>query len=172
MTYTPFNTEHFLTATLPRIHPRPKDAFEAALHSRDLAYAFEGFHFGFLEQYHTDIEMIRAENCESVEYRIFWPTKTVYEVNVEKLRLDRPEIHEKIVHLRSSDAEKFLGRGYLYSCAKSVAGDRVVPYERVNLQDLRKHLAPEEMTAYVVAKERVAGPEIITAAEAEVYGLA
>ncbi|WP_338096811.1 hypothetical protein [Methanorbis rubei] len=161
-----------MKTTLPQLHPRPNDAFEAALHSRDLAYAFEGFHFGFLEQYHLDIETIRAENVESAEYRIFHPTKTVYEVNVAKLRDALPEIHQKVVHLRSCDVEKFLGRGYLYACAKSAAGDRVTEYERVNLADLRKVLTPEEIGPYVVARERVAGPEIITAAEAKEHGMA
>ena len=171
MTYIPFHTERFLAETLPKIHPRPSDAFEAALHSRDLAYAFEGLHFGFLEQYHMDLEIIHAENIESEEYRIHWPTKTMYEVDVTKLRESRPELHQKLVHLRSCDAEKFLGREYLYTCAKKAAGDRVHKYERVNIEDLRKHLTPEEIAPYLIAKERVAAPEIITTEEAVRCGL-
>ena len=171
MTYTPFHTERFLAETLPQIHPRPADPFEAALHSRDLAYAFEEFHFGFLERYHLDLETIHAENIESEEYRIHWPTKTLYEVDVEKLRQNQPDLHRKLVHLRSYDAEKLLGRGYLYTCAKNTAGDRIRKYERVNIEDLRKHLTPEEIGPYLTVKKRVSAPEIITAEEALRCGL-
>ncbi|HJK77698.1 MAG TPA: hypothetical protein O0Y06_08815 [Methanocorpusculum sp.] len=164
MTYTPFDPETFLATTLPRIHPRPADPYEAALHSRDLAYVFEEFHLGFIEQYHRDLEIISRENCESTEYRLFHGSKTIYKVNVAKLREDHPDIHQKIVYLRSCDAEKFLGRDTLYTAARERAGDRIVRYEQVNIDDLRKHLTAGELSRYLIATERPLTPEIIPAA--------
>ena len=38
MTYTPLDPTTFLTTTLPKIHPRPADPYEAALRSRHLAH--------------------------------------------------------------------------------------------------------------------------------------
>ena len=164
MTYTPFNPEAFLTTILPRIHPRPADPFEAALHSRDLAYVFEEFHLGFIEQYHRDLEILSAENCESSEYRLVHSSKITCKVDVAKLRADRPDIHQKIVYLRSCDAEKFLGRDVLYAAARDRAGDRITRYEQVNIEDLRKYLTPGELSGYLITTERPVAPEIIPAA--------
>ena len=163
MTYTPFDPETFLTATLPQIHPRPADPFEAALHSRDLACVFEEFHLSFLEQYHADIQIIRSENAESREYRIHWPTRTTYTVDIAKLRADHPDLHQKLVHLRATDAEKFLGRDYLYQTAKQIAGDRITAYEKITIADLRKHLTPAELPHYLLTRDQPLTPEIIPA---------
>jgi len=166
MTYTPFDPKTFLNITLPRIHPRPKDPYEAALHSCDLAYIFEECRITYLEQYHADLWTIRSENCQSREYRLHWPTKTTYTVNVEKLRQDHPDLHQTLVYLKAADAEKFLGRSYLYNAAREHAGDRITPYEKITIHDLKKHLAPTELPHYLTAKEHTLDPVILTAAEA------
>ena len=166
MTYTPFDPETFLTTTLPRIHPRPADAYEAALHSRDLAYVFEEFHLGFLEQYHADIQTIRDENCQSPAYRIIWPEKTYYEVDIQKLRTDHPDLHQKLVHLRATDAEKILGRDYLYQTAKDRLGTTIQDYEKITITDLKKHLSPRDLPGYLTQKTRPLPPEIIAKQEA------
>ena len=166
MTYTPFDPKTFLTITLPRIHPRPKDPYEAALHSCDLAYAFEECRITCLEQYHADLLTIRSENCQSREYRIHWPTRTTYTVNVEKLRQDHPDLHRQLVYLKAADAEKFLGRSYLYNAARKYAGDRITPYEKITIHDLKQHLPPTDLPCYLTAKEHTLDPVILTAAEA------
>lgn len=163
MTYTPFDPETFLTTTLPRIHPRPADPYEAALHSRDLAYVFEELHLNFIEQYHQDLETISSENCESDAYRLIRRTRTTYKVNIAKLREDHPDTHKKIVYLRSCDAEKFLGRDTLYTLTKERAGDRIVRYEQINIDDLRKHLTAGDLPRYLIATERPLTLEIIPA---------
>ncbi|MCZ0860922.1 hypothetical protein O0S10_06740 [Methanocorpusculum sp. MG] len=162
MTYTPFDPEPFLTITLPRIHPRPSDPYEAALHSRDLAYIFEEFHLNFIEQYHKDLELITGENCESDEYQLIRRTRTTCKVNIPKLRTDHPDLHQQLVYLRATDAEKFLGRRYLYTAARDHAGDRITRYEQINIDDLRKHLTPAELPHYLTTTERPLTPEIIT----------
>ncbi|HJK77385.1 MAG TPA: hypothetical protein O0Y06_00380 [Methanocorpusculum sp.] len=166
MTYTPFDTQTFLTTTLPRIHPRPADAYEAALHSRDLAYVFEELHLGFIEQYHTDIRTIRDENCQSTAYQIIWPEKTYYEVDIQKLRTDHPDLHQKLVHLRATDAEKILGRDYLYTAAKERLGTTIQTYEKITITDLKKHLTAHDLPHYLTPKTRPLSPEIIPRQEA------
>lgn len=82
-----------------------------------------------------------------------------------KLRADHPDIHSKIVHIRSCDAEKFLGRKYLYTCAKNAAGNRIHPYERTNLEDLRRHLGPAETAPYLLTRTKPLAPEILRTSE-------
>ncbi|MCZ0861587.1 hypothetical protein O0S10_10220, partial [Methanocorpusculum sp. MG] len=154
MTYTPFDPQPFLATTLPRIHPRPADPYEAALHSRDLAYIFEEFHLGFIEQYHTDIQTIRNENAQSTEYQIIWPEQTYYEVNIPKLQTDHPDLHQKLVHLRATDAEKILGRDHLYTAAKQLLGTTIRDYEKITITDLKKHLTARDLTTYLTPKTR------------------
>jgi len=161
MTYTPFNPDPFLATTLPRIHPRPTDPYEAALHSRDLACVFKEFHLDFLEQYHTDLRTIRSENCESREYQIVWPEKTYYEVDIRKIRTDHPDIHQKLVHLRPFDAEKILGRDRLYQLAKETLGPAIADYEKITITDLKKYLTARDLPCYLTQKTRPLEAEII-----------
>lgn len=162
MTYTPLDPTTFLTTTLPKIHPRPADPYESALRSRHLAYLFEECRLEFLEQYHAEIQTIRTENIQSREYRIIWPEKTYYQVNIPKLRTDHPDLHQKLVHLRPADAEKILGRDYLYQTAKQRLGTAIQTYEKITITDLKKHLTPRDLPGYLTQKTRPLPPEIIT----------
>ena len=71
MTYTQGHTERFLAETRPKRHQRPADTVEAALHSRDLAYAVEEGQFGGRERYHLDLETIHTRKTSKAMSTVY-----------------------------------------------------------------------------------------------------
>ncbi|MCQ2355887.1 MAG: hypothetical protein MJ014_02545 [Methanocorpusculum sp.] len=166
MTYTPIDPKTFLTVTLPRIHPRPKSPYEAALHSCDLAYAFEECRITRLEQYHIDLLTIRSENCQSQEYRIHWPTRTTYTVNGEILRQDHPDIHRQLVCLKTADAEKIPRTQLPLQHSTEICRRPHHPLRKSHHTRPQTTPPPTELPHYLTAKEHTLDPVILTAAEA------
>lgn len=152
--------ELFEREILP-LHPEPADLFEKALWCNDLSHVFRELCLEFEERYSDCVHLICAENIQSDIYALETPITLVRTVNAAKLRDEMPEVFAKIVYLKSSDAEKILGRHMLYELAKEYAPLRVPPLETVNLGDMGKVLSEGEMKRFVKVLEKPGIPKVV-----------
>ncbi len=135
-------------------YPEPCDPFESALWAAEFAEVFRQLAARFDKQHAAAIDRICIEGLTSAHYTIETPYLLTRIVDVGKLRRDLPEVFEKIVFIRSCDAEKILGRRHLYALAKTASPDRVLPLEQVNIGDLRQVLAESEIPGYIITVKK------------------
>lgn len=161
MSYTslPSPMEIFEQEILPN-HSEPLDQFERALWCSELVYVFKELLLEFEERYSREVGVIFREDLHSDVYTLETPVTLVRVVDVPKLRSEMPEVFSDIVYLRCSDAEKVLGRRYLYNLCKSGYPERIKALEWVNLGDLERVLASCEVGSYVRVVEKPGVPVV------------
>lgn len=142
-------------------YPRPADPFETALWAKSLAAAFTELARIFETQHTAEIDKISIGHLTSDRYTLETPFTLHRIANVEKIRQNLPDIFEKVVFIRSCDAEKILGRRELYRLAKEAAPKRIRPLEQVNLTDLQNNLPKIELADYLTIIKKPQMPAIV-----------
>ncbi|MDV0441706.1 hypothetical protein [Methanorbis furvi] len=165
MTKVPINPGILFAEKIGIFYPEPCDPFENAIWAAEFAEVFRQLAERFEEQHAAVIDRICIEGLTSVHYTIETPYTLTRMVDIGKLRRNLPEVFEKIVFIRSCDAEKILGRKHLYELAKAASPDRVIAFEQVNLGDLRQVLAESEIPAYISVVKKPQLPMIVPLGE-------
>lgn len=142
-------------------YPCPPDPFETALWEKSFAETFTELARRFEAQYAAEIDNISINHLTSDRYILETPFTLHRIANVEKIRQNLPDIFEKVVFIRSCDAEKILGRRELYRLAKETAPKRIRPLEQVNLTDLQNNLPKTELTGYITTVKKPQMPAIV-----------
>ncbi len=129
--------------------PLSEDEYAAAYRYQEFLYCMKELTKVFEERHKELIAAIRFEGLESDEFAVEVPMDNV--VNTDLLKDELPTVYDNLVFIKSSAAERFIGRKSLYLLSLEAAGqDRVVPEEEVNLGDLRKALTAVEAARYVM----------------------
>lgn len=160
MTRLPADTDQLATA-IDILWPPADDEYARAWRSMHLADILGELALRNREQYHQLLEIIRTENLESRRYCIETTYRTIDTVNLPLLRSTLPDLFTRLVYIRASDAEKYLGRQTLYKLAKKAAGSRINSVERISLTDLRRNLTADELPQYLT-RIRIPGEPVIT----------
>ncbi len=160
MTQLPTDTDR-LAAAIDILWPPADDEYARAWRSMHLADLLGELSLRNREQYHQLLEIIRTENLESRRYCIETPYRTTDTVNLPLLRQTLPDLYTRLVYIRASDAEKYLGKQALYKLAKKAAGTRINSVERISLTDLRKNLTADELPQFLTRIQIPGEPVII-----------
>lgn len=146
---------------LSLIHPCPKDEFEACEWLSEMKFLCEEFSLHCSSEFNRLLEVIKDEDLSSDTFCIVTPEKAERRVDVSKLKAELFSVFDSIVHLKSSDAERFIGRRKLYELARDSIGEvRISPYERVNVQDLEAVLPKDEVCKFVKVVKKFGRPEV------------
>lgn len=161
MTYKSLlSPQKFFEREVLPLHPEPADTYEKALWCSELLHVFRELALEFEGRYSDTINLIFSENLVSDVYTIETPLTFVRFADVARLRQDMPEVFEDVAYVRSSDAEKILGRRFLYKLCQEKDKSRILPLEQVNLGDLEKVLTGDELRRYVKIKTKPGIPVV------------
>ena len=141
--------------------PSPANPYESALWHTALAESCEALAADARSTARTRTDTIEREGLTHPAYLLIRPVKTISRVNLAKLQAALPRLAEKLTHIRASDAEKLIGRTELCRITEEIAGDRIIPYLRINIGDLARELAAAELPAYLTTTEKPLEPRII-----------
>ncbi|MDE2548595.1 MAG: hypothetical protein O0W85_07975 [Methanocorpusculum sp.] len=141
--------------------PPPGNPYEEALWHTRLAETCETLAADARSIARSAINTIETNGITHPDYTIIRPVKTISRVNLDKLKTLFPRIAEKLTHIRACDAEKLIGRTELCHLTEEIAGDRILPYLRINISDLAKELSPAELPAYLITTQKPLDPCII-----------
>ena len=142
-------------------YPQPIGSFETALWAKAFAETFTELARRFEAQYAAEVDRISMEHLTSDRYVLKTPYTLHHIADVRKIRQNLPDIFEKIVFIRSCDAEKILGRRTLYRLAKEAGPDRIRSLEQINLTDLRQALTEQELPSYYITVKKPGIPFIV-----------
>ncbi|MDU9376451.1 hypothetical protein McpSp1_10690 [Methanocorpusculaceae archaeon Sp1] len=145
---------------LPR-WPKPSDPFEDAVWCGAMEAALGELIPLFNHGFHAAVNLIRELGLTSPVYELLLPQTVLRHVDAECLRLASPAVYDEVAYLRSSDAERILGRRTLYrlSCEQDPA--RTESLAQVNVGDLERILTPSEMEPFVRSSCKPARPKVV-----------
>ena len=145
---------------LPR-WPRPRDTYEQALWCENLQNALASLIPLINSQYHTAVTAIITNNLQNPHYELLRPQIPCRRINLPLLRTNLPDIYQKIIHIRATDAEKIIGRTELYQISRKTDPARTDTLACANIGDLQKIPRPEEIEPYLITNLKPARPRII-----------
>ena len=156
------NTAEDLLTELRRVRPCPADEYGEAYWNQEMQHLLTET-AALLAGRHRDLlAVIRSEDLRSAEFRIETPFTQVRHADIPLLRQELPAVFDAVVHLKATDAERFLSRRRLYELSCETAGrDRVRPVEQINLGDLAKILPKEEFSRFVLVTQKPLPAQIV-----------
>lgn len=136
-------------------HPCRAGEFAAAYWHQEMQYLLTETALILKEQHQDLLRIIADEGLTSPKYLLHTPVTVLRRVDIGKLRQELPDVFDRVVYLRATDAERFIGRRRLYELACDAAGpERIRPAEQINLGDLERTLPTGERTSYIIATEK------------------
>ena len=135
-------------------HPCPvENGFERAAWLYETREALR-WALDFVElEFKHQIADIQDRGLTSEKYNVFAKVKNYTRVNLEELHTYNPEMFEDLVHIKTTDAEKIIGRRSLYLEAKGILGaEEIKRYQTVNATELYK-VVPQHVYDRLTEKE-------------------
>lgn len=143
------------------LFPCPGDEFEGCEWCQVMVEAFERLVLFFAGEHHRLVGEIESRNLTSDQFVLVREERAERRVEVGALREGLPEVFSEVVHVRATDAERFIGRRRLYELSVECAGrERVLPFELVSVRDLERVLPGSEVERFVRVVRREGRVEV------------
>jgi len=95
----------------------PALPYEYALWCEDVARNLKELATDYENKAKREIERIVRDKIESNVYEVVYPVEQKQAIDYEKLKIEQPEVYNKIVHLKPSDAVSLIGESKAYKIA-------------------------------------------------------